>query len=272
MFWGAILAALAVTFAAPMTAAAETLAERADRMAPHFTVTRPEAANGRTPVIVFMHGCGGRRPFLDDMARVASEAGAAVIDVDSYAHRRISRTAALATVCTGARLRGNERAGDLYAALHWARTQDWVDPDRMAAIGWSHGGWSIMDALALRTGREMRRATGISDLPEEPLIGLSSVMLVYPYAGIASLAGRRGWRVSPQTTAILARRDSIVGFDTPRRAIERQRARGANIDVHIFDDATHAFEDEGAEHPQVRYNPAATQREYELIRAMVAAL
>ena len=38
-------------------------------------------------------------------------------------------------------------------------------------MGWSHGGWTIMDALALRPGAEMARATRIDDLPAEPLEG-----------------------------------------------------------------------------------------------------
>ena len=57
-------------------------------------------------------------------------------------------------------------------------------------MGWSHGGWTIMDALALRSGAEMARATGIEDLPAEPLEGLARTMIVYPYASLGSYAGR----------------------------------------------------------------------------------
>ena len=137
-------------------------------------------------------------------------------------------------------------------------------------MGWSHGGWTIMDALALRSGSEMARFTGIEDLPDEPLQGLAGALLIYPYASIGSYAGKRDWRLAPRTIAVLAGRDYIVG--TPRGPLERQRARGAPIEIHIFEDATHAFEDEHAEDPRVRYNRAATQREYDLLRGMIAAL
>jgi len=250
-------------------AAAETLQQRIAHLEPHFTVTLPEG-EGPFPVLVMLHGCGGQRPFLDDMAQVGVRAGAAVINVDSYAHRRISRMAAFATVCTGARLHGRERAGDLFAALAWARTQHWAAPNRMAAIGWSHGAWTIMDGLSLRPGAEMARATGLSDLPEEPLAGLAGALIVYPYAGIGTYAGRRDWRIAPKSIAIIAERDYIVG--SSRAALERQRARGAPIEILLFENATHAFEDEEAEDPRVRYNPQATAREHTVLREMIEGL
>jgi dienelactone hydrolase len=255
---------------APMPAAAETLQHRIAQLEPHFTVSRPEG-EGPFPVLIMLHGCGGPRPFLDDVAQVAVRAGAAVISVDSFAHRHISRIAAFATVCTGARLQGSERAGDLYAALAWARAQPWADARRVAAIGWSHGGWTIMDALALHSGAEMARATGISDLPDEPLEGLEAAMLVYPYTGVGTLCGRRDWRFAPrQIIAIIAQRDYIVG--SSRAALERQRSHGAPMQILLFENATHAFEDEFAEDPRVRYNPQATAREHATLREMIEAL
>jgi dienelactone hydrolase len=219
-----------------------------------------------------LHGCGGPRPFMRDVADAVVGAGAAAIHVDSFTPRSISRVAAFATVCTGARLRGRERAGDLFAAFAWARAQAWADPHRIIAAGWSHGGWTILDALALQPGAEMARATGLAGLPAEPLQDLAGAMLVYPYAGAASYVGRRDWRIAPPSIAILPGRDSIVGVDAPRAAIERQRLRGAPIELHHFDDATHAFEDAHAEDPRVRYNPAATAREHELLKALIASL
>lgn len=261
--------ALVLALGATMPIAAETLQDRVELLAPHFDVARPEG-DGPFPVVIMMHGCGGPRPFLDEMRDVAVRAGAAVINVDSYRPRRISRVAALATVCTGARLQGRERAGDLYAALAWARQQSWADHARIGAIGWSHGGWTIMDALALRSGAEMRRATRLEDLPEEPLAGLSATLIVYPYTGIGSLAGRRDWRLAPRSTAIVAQHDYIVG--QTRGTLERQRLRSPSLDVVFFEGATHAFEDPLASDPRVRFNPAATAREHGMLRDMIEAL
>jgi dienelactone hydrolase len=254
----------------PVQAFAETLEQRIARLEPHYLVRRPEAASALTPVVIMLHGCGGPRPFINEMAATAAAAGATAVAVDSFAPRRISRVAAIATVCTGARLQGRERAGDLYATVAWARRQSWADRGRIAVIGWSHGGWTIMDALSLRTGEEMRRATGLNDLEGEPLEGLAATMIVYPYTGVGTYTGRRDWRLSPRSTAIIAERDYIVG--SSRAALERQRARGTPMDIVLFENATHAFEDQHAEDPRVRYSPAATAREHDLLRAMIEAL
>ncbi len=260
---------IALGWLMPTQAFAESLDHRIGRIAPHFTVSRPDTG-GRVPVVLMMHGCGGPRPFMDEMAEVAVRAGAAAVQIDSFSPRRISRVAAIATVCTGARLHGRERAGDLYAAFAWARAQEWADPNRIVVMGWSHGGWTIMDALSLRDG-EMRRFTGLSDLADEPLDGLAGAVMVYPYTGVGTYVGRRDWRFAPrESVAIVAEADYIVGDS--RAALERQRARGAPLRILVFEGATHAFEDERAEDPRVRYNPLATQREHELLREMIAGL
>lgn len=256
---------------AGMPAAFESLEHRTARLSAHFGVRRPEQS-GRRPVLIMLHGCGGIRPFMADIARVAVEAGAAAIVVDSYAPRRISRVAAFATVCTGARLQGRERAGDLYAAYSWARRQDFIDPERIAVAGWSHGGWTILDALALRPGTEMERATGLGGLPDEPLAGVAATFIVYPYAGVASLAGKRDWRVAPRSVAIVAGRDHIVGVDVPRRALHAQRLRGAPIEIHAFETCTHAFEDAEAEDIRIRFDAGATAHEHHLLRELIAAI
>jgi dienelactone hydrolase len=267
-----ILALVLVTLGLlmPVQAFAETVDQRIARLEPHYIVRHAENTAGRTPVVIMLHGCGGRRPFIENMADAAAAAGATAIVVDSFAPRRISRMAAFATVCTGARLQGRERAGDLYATVAWARRQPWADGNRISVIGWSHGGWTIMDALALRTGEEMRRATGLEDLEGEPLEGVAAAMLVYPYAGVGTYTGQREWRLAPRSTAIIAERDYIVG--SSRAALERQRARGALMEIVLFENATHAFEDQHAEDPRVRYNPAATAREHDLLREMIQAL
>ncbi len=49
-------------------------------------------------------------------------------------------------------------------------------------------------------------------------------------------------------------------------------ARGAPLEIVVFTDATHAFEDAQAQDLRVRYDPAATAREHDLLRAMIAGL
>lgn len=263
--------ALMLLIPSTMSAFAETVSQRAEALAPHMKVSLP-AGDGPFPVVLMFHGCGGPRPMFATWARALNEAGVATVNVDSYAHRGIGRVGALTSVCTGARLRGRERAGDVFAAYSWARAQSWANPARIIAAGWSHGGWTLLDALALRSGDEMRRATGLSDLADEPLADLAGAFFVYPYTGPPSLAGRRPWRISPRSAAIIGGRDLIAGSDGPTRALRRQIERGALIEISRFDTATHAFDDDGAWHPAVRYSADDTARAHALLTGFVAAL
>lgn len=243
------------------------LSARIAELEPHFTLLRP-AGPGPFKTVVLLHGCGGRKPLMDRWAAIARNTGAAALIVDSYAHRRISAYEAYATVCLGLRLWGRERAGDLFAALAWIRAQPWSD-GRFIAAGWSHGGWTVMDALALRAGAEAARATGLDDLPTEPLSGLTGAFLVYPYVGAASLSPRRSWRMEPRTIAIVGGRDSVVGHDAPWRALTRLRAQGAPIDLHLFETATHAFDEYEAQDMRVRFDAALTARAHDLLKKLI---
>ena len=252
----------------PSAARADTFEARIAALGGYIDAYVPEGP-GPHPVVVLMHGCGGRRAHQTRWAEAARAAGVAALVVDSYAHRGISRLEAYATVCLGLRLWGRERAGDLYAALEFARRQPWADPTRLAAAGWSHGGWSVMDALALAPGDAMAQATGLSGLPEAPLAGLRATFLVYPYAGPSSLSARDGWRVAPQTLAVLGGRDVVVGVRTPRLVLEKMARAGAPVEIIWFETATHAFDEPEARDVRVRFDPALTAEAEEAFRGLL---
>lgn len=213
---------------------------------PSALVVRPPGT-GPFPTVVMMHGCGGRQPFLFHYAEAFREAGVAAVVVDSFAHRRIDRLSAHWTVCTGLRLRGRERAEDLFAVIDWLLEQDWCDADRLSAAGWSHGGWAIMDAMSLAGARPDLRARATK---------LIQVFLVYPYCGPPSLTQSRGWgQLRPNVTAVLGGRDAVVGVRAPARALDRLARDGVPVNLHVFDEATHAFDDDQASDPRSRFRP-----------------
>jgi dienelactone hydrolase len=182
-------------------------------------------------------------------SQAALDAGIAVVTVDSMAPRGISRMAASLLVCTGMRLKGAERAGDLFAVYDWVQQQSWADPSRIAAAGWSHGGWTIMDAIA--AGPDASRYCRLSDLPEHPLEGLAAALLIYPYAGFPSLTISRGWgKHRPKVFALLGGRDQVVGVRLPARAIDRLVKDGVVVERLVFADATHAFDDDAPSDPR----------------------
>jgi dienelactone hydrolase len=239
----------------------QDFAEPTGALFPHVRVVRPDGP-GPFPVVVQMHGCGGVQPMQDRYAEAARAVGVAAVIVDSLTQRGIGRREAQLTVCTGMRLRGAERAGDLIAVLGWLERQPWADMGRLAAAGWSHGGWSIMEALTAGP------AEGVATDPR--VAALKLVALVYPYAGPLARTRRHGWgEARPKVIACLAGRDRVVGRIAPRRALERLQADG--LDVRILDlaEATHCFDDENASDPRSLYR---ADLELEARRFYVAGL
>jgi dienelactone hydrolase len=210
---------------------------------------------GPFPVALILHGCGGKTPFLEDYAQVAVEAGWAAVVVDSFAPRGISPLAAKLFVCTGARLHGLRRSGDIFAMIAWLQAQDWADAGRVFLAGWSHGGWAIMDGYAI--GANAARATGIADADPAALrAAVKGAFLVYPFAYFPSLTSNRGWgQGAPPVFAVLGGKDQVVGWKHPKRALDRLAADGVAVETVFHDDATHAFDDDHANDPRARYRP-----------------
>lgn len=248
--------------------AVEMFEDRIKALMAFADVVKPEGP-GPFPVVIQLHGCGGKKAFQQTWAEVARDAGWAAIVLDSSGHRGISRLGAYATVCTGTRLWGRERAGDLYAALEWARRQPWADKARLVAAGWSHGGWTVLDALALRPGADMAQATKLDGLPEEPLIGVRGAFLVYPYCGPGSIAPRRGLRFDAKPLALLGSKDLIVGT-TRLRATLAQMPAPTPIAIDWLEGATHAFDEPDASDFRVRYNPEAVMYAHAAYRRYLA--
>lgn len=248
--------------------ARETMDQSIAAMMPFADIVKPDGP-GPFPVVVQMHGCGGKKAFQATWAQEARAAGWAAIVLDSYGHRGISRLGAYATVCTGTRLWGRERAGDLFAALEWARRQPWADGKRMVAAGWSHGGWAVLDALALTPGADMADATRLDGLPDEPLAGVVGAFLVYPYCNFGSVARRRGLRFDARPLALLGSKDLIVGTTGLRETIAALPAP-TPVRIEWLEGATHAFDEPDASDLRVRYDPVITARAQALYRDYLA--
>jgi dienelactone hydrolase len=240
-------------------------------MAPGFHLLRPEG-EGPFPAVVQMHGCGGLQPFQFSYAQAAHDAGFVVLVVDSCSPRGIGRLAATLTVCTGLQLPGDERAADLFVALHWLRAQPFVDSTRMAAAGWSHGGWAVMDALAMPLA-EARRETGLADLQDAALDGLAAAIAVYPYAGLRARTAKAGWAGRrPLTYGLLAEKDQVVGVANAQRAFARLKADGVSVETLTLAGARHAFDDPEASDPRTVHRPdlAAQARDF-YVRSLASA-
>ena len=148
-----------------------------ERLAEHLTLFTPPQGNGPFATVLAFHGCGGQRQsMVDNLNSWLLPAGYAVLFVDSFAARDIQDWQ---PVCDGKLLWGNERAQDVYMALELATAMPQVDSQRLAVMGFSHGGWAILDALAY--GGE----AGHGFTPPDPdvLKRIRAAITFYPYCG-----------------------------------------------------------------------------------------
>ena len=249
----------------------ETLEQRIAALTPSSDVLLPDG-RGRFPVVIQFHGCGGKKVHQPRWAEVARKAGWAAIVSDSYAHRRINRFEAYATVCTGLQLWGRERAGDLYAMVEWARRQSWADPTRIVVAGWSHGAWTVLDAMALQPGADAQKETRLTGIPDEPLAGVVGGFLLYPWQGFGALAPHRGLRWDVPIQAIVGSADTVVGGKGVARTLGAMKTPRAPITVDLFEGATHAFDEQEVKDARMRYDPALTERAHGMYAAFLKSL
>ena len=147
------------------------------QLAEHLTLFTPKDVPGPFPTVLAFHGCGGQRQsMLDNLNSWLLPAGFAVLYVDSFAARGIQDWQ---PVCDGKLLWGNERAQDVYAALELAAAMPQVDAGRMAIMGFSHGGWAILDALAYGGAA----GHGFTQPGQQALRLVKAAVTYYPYCG-----------------------------------------------------------------------------------------
>jgi dienelactone hydrolase len=240
---------------------AETLEARVARLSPDFQIIRPDVdafGHGPYPTTIMMHGCGDQFGPQPDYAQAAAKYGVASIIVDSFTKRRIDKAQAAALVCSGMRLWGRERAGDILAALHFARQQDWVNGDQLSLAGWSHGGWSVMDTLAL--GLEVGQHAGIKDLSGDVLAGVGSAFLVYPWCGAGAQTHSRGWKKPVRAFMLLAEKDSVAGVRFPLNALKAAAKSGAPTESVVYAGATHCFDEEITFNPTFKFDPVEASK------------
>jgi dienelactone hydrolase len=151
---------------------------------------------------------------------------------------------------------GSERAGDVLVTLDFLRREHAALADRVVLLGWSHGGWAVMDAIAY--GGAGRRTPNLKRLPDAPLAGVRAVAAFYPYCGFGTSALRFGWPEGLTALLLVGKRDTNIDPDRCLEVVERLRQEGADFESVVYD-ADHWFDNpDGREQVPHVYDDLAT--------------
>ncbi|WP_417486709.1 dienelactone hydrolase family protein [Maricaulis sp.] len=239
------------------------LEDQVDLLRDHVEIRLPDGQDAPVPAVIMLHGCGGLREVQEAYSVDLLDAGYAVVLVDSNQARGIGRFGAMTQVCTALRLWGQERAADIPAAIALASEIPVIDANRLALIGWSHGGWTVLEALDYAAeGRSAPALRPTSPDPDStPLPGVRTAIALYPYCGFPVRADGRDFPRSIPLHIILAERDMVAPPDDCVRLFDRSDASGVAIDHEVWPGQTHAFDEpNGPPDPRMQYDADAAQR------------
>ena len=246
----------------------------------------PAPAGGR-PAIVALHGCGGmystsgsgRRQLAERMALrgdLLVREGYAVLFVDSFRSRGVRE---VCTVGRGQRtIKAAQRRLDALAALAYLASRGDVSRQRIALVGWSHGGSSALRAVDIGDPA----VAAFVARPDAPPFFRAAVAF---YPGCAHpLENAQRYRPGAATRIYIGERDDWTPAATCVELGKAMAARGQDLLVTTYADSYHAFDSPTGEvvhrtdvpngvHPgkgvHVGPNPAAREAANASVRAFL---
>jgi carboxymethylenebutenolidase len=176
------------------------------------------AGTGRFPAIIVIHEYWGLNDWVKDQASKLADQGYEALAIDLY-RGKIATTSDMAHEL----MRGvpEDRAKrDLHAAFEFLQSQPNVEKDRIGAIGWCMGGGYALDVA-------LQEPTLAADVINYGHLATDPEALKKIHAPILGLFGGQDRGITP---------DDVHKFEAA------MKQAGKRIDVKIYDDAGHAFE------------------------------
>jgi dienelactone hydrolase len=195
------------------------------------------AGEGRHPAVVFLHGCGGMfsrstgliNRIYQDWATALTGAGYSVLMIDRFRPRGIDFTCSPATYN---RAVVEDRPKDAHGALYYLQKQPFVRGDRIALIGWSAGGGTVLRTIS-------RQSRGRP--PVLPQGDFRAAVAFYP-ALCSDQREPASWSSDIPLLVLIGAADVWTPAAPCQSFIAGAIARGAPIEMQIYPGAYHSFD------------------------------
>src|SRR5262245_43438466 len=185
----------------------------------------PRAGNDKLPAVVLLHGSGGIGANVDRWAQEFNGLGLATFSVDSFTGRGLTSVSA-----DQALLGRHNMVLDAYRALELLAAHPRIDPARIALMGFSRGGQSVLYSGTKR----FQRMHG----PEA--LEFAAYVPFYPSCGTAFVDDEnltnRPVRIHHGAA------DDYVPVAPCRAYVERLRKAGKDVQLSEYPGAHHAFD------------------------------
>jgi dienelactone hydrolase len=213
-----------------------------------------------SPAVVLLHGCNGDWQRLDQRwgKRIASW-GYVTLTVDSFGPRGLKNT------CGGGA--PVDLAFDAYRALNFLVQEPFVDPGRVAAVGFSQGGWLALTSIehgAVERISQNKFHAAVAFYP--PCLGFKGNMTVPTLVLIGELDD---WTPAGECRNMVDGRDDW--------GISRQKGEGAPVKLIVYPKAYHAFDVSSLQTPiqyfghHLEFNQSVTDQSIIAVRKFLDA-
>jgi len=178
------------------------------------------------PAVAIFHGCGGVGVNNTRMAELLKDWGYVALVVDSFSARGLKDVCGRNWPTQAA---AQARAQDIDASLAWLGKQSFVDPKRLAFMGYSYGG-----------GVAMLRALSPSSDNRAPSPAHAAI-LVYPDCALADALGAK-LTVRQPTLLAMGALDDWTPVSQCKAVIDRVVQDRDLVETHIYEGAHHSFD------------------------------
>lgn len=201
-----------------------------------------ETHTQKRPAVIVVHDWSGRNEFACNKAKLLAEMGYVGFALDMYGKNKIGNTNEEKTKLMTPLVQDRKfLRGRLFAALETLKKNEFVDHNRIAAIGFCFGGLCVLDLA--RSGADVK--------------------------GVVSFHGLLSTPENLPNETIKAKVLALHGFDDPMGtpdlvlAFQQEMTKAkADWQMHIYGNTVHAFMNPLANDPALGlvYNPVVEQR------------